>query len=56
MDKQEQQIDLNKMTKEDAMQIIWTALNKASTKGVFTLDESYVIKTAFMHFKQIEAK
>ena len=32
---------------EKSSNIIWTALNKASNKGLFNIDESFVIKVAF---------
>ena len=40
-------LDINNMDIEKSSNIIWTALNKASNKGLFNIDESFVIKVAF---------
>ena len=40
-------LDINNMNIEKSTNIIWSALNKASNKGLFNIDESFVIKIAF---------
>ena len=42
----EKTVNLANMTLDDSMNLIWNALNKANSQGVFTIDESYVIKVA----------
>ena len=42
----EKTVNLANMTVDDSMSLIWNALNKANSQGVFTIDESYVIKVA----------
>lgn len=42
----EKTVNLANMTLDDSMSLIWNALNKANSQGVFTIDESYVIKVA----------
>jgi len=40
-----------KINVDQAMTIIWNALNKASKNGVFTIDESVVIKNCMETIK-----
>ena len=42
----EKTVNLANLTADDSLSLIWNALNKASNQGVFTIDESYVIKVA----------
>tara|TARA_B100001248_G_scaffold253103_1_gene229977 strand:- start:136 stop:360 length:225 start_codon:yes stop_codon:yes gene_type:complete len=46
LDNSEKTVNLANMTVDDSMSLIWNALNKANSQGVFTIDESYVIKVA----------
>lgn len=41
------------MTKEDFIDLVWNALNKANTKGVYTIDEAYVLKIAITKLKEL---
>jgi hypothetical protein len=52
----ESQVDLTKLTTEQAYQFMWNALNKACKQGVFTIDESYVIKVSSNHIKSVLEK
>jgi hypothetical protein len=53
---QPQQIRLEDITPEQALGVLWDALNKASKEGVFTIDESYVMKVAHNVVARIVAK
>ena len=48
---QEKTVNLANLTVDDSMNLIWNALNKANSQGVFTIDESYVIKVAHNKLK-----
>ena len=41
-----QSININNLTKEQSLSAIWQLLNKAQSKGSFTIDESVIIKYA----------
>ena len=41
-----QTIDLNNLTKKQSIFIIWQLLNKAQSKGVFSIDEACAAKAA----------
>ena len=43
---QTQTIDLNNLTKKQAVYIIWQLLNKAQSKGAFNIDEACAAKAA----------
>ena len=43
---QNKTIDIENMSKSDAVFIIWQLLNKAQSKGVFTIDEACAAKSA----------
>jgi len=45
--------NIESLTHNDCLDFIWKALNKASTKGVFTIDESYSIKLIFNKLVQL---
>ena len=47
----EKTVNLANITADDSLNLIWNALNKASNQGVFTIDESYVIKVAHNKLK-----
>ena len=36
--------DVDKLSNDELIDIIWQALNKSSLKGVYTLNESYLLK------------
>lgn len=44
-------INPNKMNVSESCELIWRALKKASLKGAFDIDESYVIKIAYSNIK-----
>tara|TARA_B100001093_G_C26163224_1_gene732474 strand:+ start:344 stop:580 length:237 start_codon:yes stop_codon:yes gene_type:complete len=48
---QEKTVNLANLTVDDSMNLIWNALNKANSQGVYTIDESYVIKVAHNKLK-----
>ena len=43
---QQKTIDIDNMDKSDAVYIIWQLLNKAQSKGVYTIDEACAAKAA----------
>lgn len=43
---QAKQIDLNNMNKKQAVFVIWQLLNKAQSRGVFSIDEACAAKAA----------
>ena len=47
----EKTVNLANLTSDDSLNLLWNALNKASNQGVFTIDESYVIKVAHNKIK-----
>ena len=38
------QIKLNDLTPEQALEVLWQLLNKSNKTGAFSIDESYTIK------------
>ena len=38
---------LTEMTKKELLEILWQALNKANSKGVFTINEAFSIKLIY---------
>ena len=44
---QMQQVRLQDVTPEQALDVVWQYLNRSSKAGVFTVDESYVLKVVF---------
>ena len=40
-------LDLSKMNNKECINFIWNALNKASSNGVYTIDESYSIRVVY---------
>lgn len=40
-------INIDDMTVQQSLDTIWTLMNKAANKGVFSIDESYVLKILF---------
>tara|TARA_B100001093_G_scaffold519792_1_gene610497 strand:+ start:43 stop:273 length:231 start_codon:yes stop_codon:yes gene_type:complete len=43
----EKQVNIEDLTPEQSLDTIWSLMNKASSKGVFSIDESYVLKVLF---------
>ena len=41
------QINIEDMNPQQSLEALWTLINKASTKGVFNIDEAYVINVLF---------
>ena len=35
------------MNKHELLYVLWQALNKANTKGVFTIDEAFTLKVVY---------
>ena len=48
----ERTVNLANLSSEDCLNLIFNALNKANSNGVFQLDEAYVLKIAHNHLKQ----
>jgi hypothetical protein len=48
---EERTVNLANLSSEDCLNLIFNALNKANSKGVFQLDEAYVLKVAHNHLK-----
>lgn len=46
------QVNIEDMNAQQSLEALWTLINKASTKGVFNIDESYVIKVLFSKISQ----
>jgi len=44
---EQQGINIEDMTPKQSLDAIYNLVNKASTKGVFNIDESYVLKVLF---------
>ncbi len=42
----------NEMNNNELLDILWSALNKANTKGVYNIDEAYLIKLTYEKLKQ----
>lgn len=40
-------IKIEDMNPEQSLEEIWNLINRAASKGAFTIDESYVIKVLF---------
>ena len=43
----QQQVNLDNLTVVQSLNVLWSMLNQASSKGAFTIDESYVLKVIF---------
>ena len=44
---QQQTVNLDSLNVVQCLNILWSMLNQASSKGAFTIDESYVLKVIF---------
>lgn len=40
-------INIEQLSTEQSLDAIWNFINKAASKGAFTIDESYIIKILF---------
>jgi len=40
------------MNNTELLDLLWSALNKANTKGVYSIDEAYLIKLTYEKLKQ----
>ena len=38
---------LDNITKKEILEYIWSALNKANTKGVYTINEAFTLKLLY---------
>ena len=52
MENSYQSIDINKMDEKQSLYVIWQMLNKAQSKGIYTIDESCAIKAAIQKITQ----
>lgn len=46
-DNDQKQVNIEDMNAQQSLEALWTLMNKAATKGCFTIDESYVLKILF---------
>ena len=46
-DKEDKLVNIEELNSKQSLDAIWTMLNKAASKGVFSIDESYVLKILF---------
>ena len=44
---QQQTVNLDSLNTVQCLNVLWSMLNQASSKGAFTIDESYVLKVIF---------
>lgn len=53
MDKeQNQEKNLESLNNNELLDILWKALNKANTKGVFNIDEAFTLKIIYEKLKK----
>tara|TARA_B100000925_G_C21787967_1_gene379235 strand:- start:441 stop:641 length:201 start_codon:yes stop_codon:yes gene_type:complete len=50
-----QTIDLNNINEKQAIFVIWQLLNKAQTRGVFSIDEACAAKAAITKLDKINS-
>ena len=43
----QQTVNLDNLSVVQSLNVLWSMLNQASSKGAFTIDESYVLKVIF---------
>ena len=48
----ENQKNLNEMTNTEVLDVLWNALNKANSKGVFSIDEAFTLKVLYDRLKK----
>lgn len=46
-DNEQKQVNIEDMTPQQSLEALWTLMNKAASKGCFSIDESYVLKILF---------
>ena len=51
-DKEAKTVSIENMTPIQSLEAIWTLMNRAASKGCYTIDESYVIKVLFTKLSQ----
>ena len=44
---QQQTVNLDSLNTVQCLNVLWSMLNQASSKGAFTIDESFVLKVIF---------
>jgi flagellar motor component MotA len=44
--------NLNEMNNSELLELLWSALNKANSKGVYSIDEAYLIKLTYIKLTQ----
>lgn len=50
-----QTVNLDSLTPVQSLNVLWSMLNNASSKGAFTIDESYVLKIIFQKITAVVA-
>jgi len=50
MESEKQAVD--KLSNDELIEILWQALNKSSLKGVYTINESYLLKMVYTRLLQ----
>ena len=53
---QQQKINIEDMNAQQSLEALWGLVNKSASKGVYNIDESYVIKVIFSKLSQEIAK
>lgn len=53
---QSKQVNIEEMTAEQSLDALWGLINKGASKGVYNIDESYVIKVIFSKLTKELAK
>ena len=46
------QVNIEEMNPEQSLDTIWNLINKAASKGAFTIDECYILKVLFSKLNQ----
>tara|TARA_E500000178_G_scaffold151792_1_gene151537 strand:+ start:460 stop:663 length:204 start_codon:yes stop_codon:yes gene_type:complete len=46
-DSEQKPVNIDEMNAQQSLEAIWTLINKAASKGCYSIDESYVIKVLF---------
>ena len=53
---QQQKVSIEDMNAQQSLEALWSLVNKSASKGVYNIDESYVIKVIFSKLSQEIAK
>lgn len=48
----ENQKNLDEMSNKEVLDVLWNALNKANSKGVFSIDEAFTLKVLYDRLKK----